>query len=138
MREEERILFKLSERVIGAAIRVHKALGPGLLESTYEECLCYELIESGLAVERQVGLPLCYKTLNIANAYRLDLVVNESLVVEIKTVDELLRIHSAQLLTYLKLSGIQAGLLMNFNSVVLRDGIKRYVNSFPCRSVVNP
>jgi GxxExxY protein len=132
MRQEDRILFKLSERVIGAAITVHKALGPGLLESTYEECLSYELVQLDMKVERQVGLPISYKALNLTNAYRMDLVVDGALVVEIKNVDRISRVHTAQLLTYLKLSGIQAGLIFNFNSVLLRDGMKRYVNTFPC------
>jgi GxxExxY protein len=129
MREEDRILFKLSERVIGAAITVHKALGPGLLESTYEECLAYELIQLNMKVDQQVVLPLSYRALNLTNAYRMDLVVEGALVVEIKNVDQISRVHTAQLLTYLKLSGIKAGLIFNFNSVMLRDGIKRYVNS---------
>jgi GxxExxY protein len=101
------------------------------LESTYEECLSYELIQLNMKVDRQVALPLSYKTLNLINAYRIDLVVNDTLVIEIKNVDKISRVHTAQLLTYLKLSGIKAGLIINFNSAILRDGIKRYVNSFP-------
>jgi GxxExxY protein len=131
MRAQERILFQLSEKVIGAALVVHRALGPGLLESTYEECLSYELVQVDLKVERQVALPLSYKGLNMPSAYRIDLVVNGVLIVEVKNVEQLTRLHTSQLLTYLKLSGLRAGLILNFNSPMLRDGIKRYVNLLP-------
>jgi GxxExxY protein len=128
MRASERILFRLSDQVIGAAISVHRGLGPGLLESTYEECLSYELVQAELKVERQVALPLSYKALTVSNAYRIDLVVNDALIVEVKSVESLSRLHTSQLLTYLKLTGLPAGLIINFNSALLRDGIKRYVN----------
>ena len=117
----------LTEKVIGAAIEVHRHLGPGVLESAYEECLCWELSQARLIVERQVPLPIAYKGINLEVGYRLDLVVEKQLIVELKTVERLLPIHEAQLLTYLKLSGIKTGLLLNFNSAVLKDGIKRMV-----------
>ena len=115
----------LSEAVIGRAIEVHRQLRPGLLESTYEECLCMELRESGLAVNRQVNVPIVYKGRPIAAIYRLDLIVSERIVVEIKAVERLAPVHEAQLLTYLKHTGIVTGLLFNFNVPVLRDGMRR-------------
>ena len=117
----------LTERVIGAAIEVHRHLGPGLLESAYEECLCWELRHQSIGVRRQVLLPLIYKEVTLDIGYRLDLVVEDQLIVELKTVERVLPIHEAQLLTYLKLSGLSTGLLLNFNSPVLKDGIKRLV-----------
>ena len=117
----------LTGQVIGAAIEVHRTLGPGLLESAYEECLCWELSEIGLQVRRQVPLPVVYKTVRLDCGYRMDLVVENRLIVELKTVATLLPIHEAQLLTYLKLTAIRTGLLLNFNVSVLRDGIKRMV-----------
>ena len=118
---------QLTGQVIGAAIEVHRALGPGLLESAYEECLCWELNEVGLQVRRQVPLAVVYKTVRLDCGYRMDLVVENRLIVELKTVETLLPIHEAQLLTYLKLTAIRTGLLLNFNVSVLRDGIKRMV-----------
>lgn len=115
----------LTEKVIGAAIAVHRALGPGLLESAYEECLCYELSDAGLVFKRQVQLPVSYKMVKLDCGYRMDIVVSESLVLEIKTVEKLLPIHQAQLLTYLRLSGLRTGLLINFNVPILKNGIKR-------------
>jgi GxxExxY protein len=117
----------LTERIIGAAIEIHRALGPGLLESAYEICLAYDLAQMGLEVQRQLPLPLVYKSIKLDQAYRLDLVVERSVVVELKTVEKLLPIHQAQLLTYLKLGGYKIGLLLNFQSAVLKDGIKRVV-----------
>ena len=117
----------LGERVIGAAIAVHRQLGPGLLESAYEECLCFELKEVGIQFERQMALPVKYKGVRLDCGYRLDIVVERELLVELKSVERLLPIHEAQMLTYLRLSGIRAGLLMNFNSIVLKDGLKRLV-----------
>jgi len=119
---------KLTEKIIGAAIRVHRELGPGLLESAYEACLAFELAEQGLAVERQKPLPLIYRGIHIDCGYRIDLLVENAVVVELKTVDKILPIHEAQLLSYLKLSGCIVGLIINFNVVVLRDGIRRMVN----------
>jgi GxxExxY protein len=124
MSEEDR----LSNRVILAAIEVHRALGPGLLESTYEECLCHELALQGLAFERQVALPVRYKGVGLDCGYRLDLIVADKLVLELKAVTRFEPIHEAQLLTYLKLANKKLGLLLNFNVPLLRDGIKRIVN----------
>jgi GxxExxY protein len=115
----------LTGRIIGLAIDVHKALGPGLLESAYEECLALELRAAGLQYERQALLPVTYKGMNIGQGYRMDLVVEKKVVVEVKAVEHILPVHNAQLLTYLKLSGIPNGLLFNFYSAVLRDGIRR-------------
>jgi GxxExxY protein len=121
---------ELTERVIGACIEIHKTIGPGLLESAYEECLCRELHLAGLKFERQKPLPVAYKGVQLDCGYRIDLVVEDKLIVELKTVQELLPIHEAQPLTYLKLSGLAVGLLINFNVPVLRRGIKRIVNHF--------
>ncbi|HEX4130864.1 MAG TPA: GxxExxY protein [Pirellulales bacterium] len=117
----------LTGRIIECAIEVHRALGPGLLESAYEECLCYELSLCQLQYVRQVPLPVIYKGIHLDCGYRLDVVVEERVVLELKTVEQLHPIHDAQLLTYLKLSGKRTGLLLNFNVPVLRDGIKRIV-----------
>ena len=117
----------LTGKVIGFAIEVHRHLGPGLMESAYETCLCYELSQAGIPFERQAPLPVRYKEVHLDCGYRMDIVVDKRLVIELKTVEKLLPIHDAQLLTYLKLSGIRVGLLLNFNEAVLRDGIKRIV-----------
>lgn len=117
----------LTEKVIGLAIEVHRHLGPGLLESAYEECLCFELETNGIGYDRQVPLPVIYKSEKLECGYRMDVVVEGELVIELKTVDRLLPIHEAQLLTYLKLSELKTGLLLNFNSSVLKDGIRRLV-----------
>ena len=124
-------LNRISEVVIGSAIAVHKALGPGLLESAYEACLEFELMDRGLFVQRQLGLPLQYRSVKVDAGYKLDLLVEQAVIVELKSVEKLERIHEAQLLTYLKLSGLHLGLLMNFNSVKLMDGMKRVVHQFP-------
>jgi GxxExxY protein len=118
----------LTSQIIGAAIEVHRHLGPGLLESAYEECLCYELQQQGLNFERQLPFKIEYKEIKIDRGYRLDLLVEDKIVVELKTVDKLLPMHEAQILTYLKLSGKHVGLLINFNVKILKDGIKRFVN----------
>jgi GxxExxY protein len=118
----------LTGEVIGAAIEVHKALGPGLLESTYEECLCVELGLRNIPFERQKEIPIEYKGVNLNHAYRLDIVVPNKLIIELKACESLEPIHDAQLLTYLKLSGIKVGLLINFNVPVLKEGIKRLAN----------
>ena len=117
----------LSGAVIGHAIEVHRALGPGLLESAYEECLCFELKQAGIPFRRQVPLPVTYKAVRLDCGYRLDLLIEERLVIELKTVERLMPVHDAQLLSYLRLGGYRAGLLMNFNVSVLRDGLKRIV-----------
>jgi len=118
---------ELSERVIGAAMEVHRLLGPGLLESAYEACLCRELDLLGIPFERQVPLHLDYKGVKLEEGYRMDIVAEHRIVLEIKSAQELLPIHEAQLLTYLRLSGLKVGLLINFNVPVLRNGIKRRV-----------
>ena len=119
----------LTHEIIGAAIEVHRSLGPGLLESAYETCLAHELALRGLPAERQLELPIQYKGQPIDAAYRIDLLVNREVVLEIKSAASLLPIHEAQLLTYLKLGGWQLGLLINFNVPVLKDGIRRLVLS---------
>jgi len=115
----------LTQKVIDCAIEVHKNLGPGLLESTYESCLIYELQQTGLSIKSQIKLPINYKNTTIDAGYRLDILIPNKLIIEIKTVEKLLPIHTAQLITYLKLSGIKTGLLINFNQVKLIEGIKR-------------
>ena len=117
----------LTERVIGFAIDVHRQLGPGLLESAYEECLCFELKHGGIEFSRQVPLPVVYKEIRLDCGYRMDLVVQQELIIEIKAVEKLMPIHEAQVLTYLRLSGCRIGLLMNFNSLVLKDGLRRFM-----------
>jgi GxxExxY protein len=104
---------------------VHRQLGPGLLESAYEECLCYELRQSGIGFNRQVPLPVVYKSITLDCGYRIDVVVEEQVILELKTVERLMPIHEAQILTYLKLSGLRIGLLLNFNSAVLKNGMRR-------------
>lgn len=130
MKEEEN-LNRITDNVIGAAIEVHRALGPGLLESAYEACLAFELAQRGLKVEQQTPLPVVYREVKLQCGYRLDLLVEEKVIVEVKAVERLLRIHEAQLLSYLKLSGCKVGLLMNFNVKVLKNGLRRVVNGFP-------
>jgi GxxExxY protein len=120
----------ITEKIIGAAIEVHRITGPGLLESVYEECLCYELSQARLTFRRQVDLPVVYKGIKLDCGFRMDVVVEDSIVLELKTVEHLLPVHSAQLLTYLKLSGKKVGLLMNFNEPVLRRGLKRLVVNY--------
>ena len=117
----------LTDKVIGLAIEVHRELGPGLLESAYEECLCYEFEKNGMAFRRQVPVPVVYKEVNLECGYRIDIVVEDRLILELKAVEKLLRVHEAQLLTYLRLSGIKTGLLLNFNAAVLKDGLRRLV-----------
>ncbi|MEM6799629.1 MAG: GxxExxY protein [Planctomycetota bacterium] len=117
----------LTERIIGAAMEVHRQLGPGLLESAYEVCLCRELSIEKIAHKRQVKLPVHYKGLSLEAGYRMDLVIEDSVVVELKSVEEVIGVHEAQLLTYLKLSGLRVGLLINFNTKLLKDGVTRRV-----------
>ena len=119
----------LSREIIGAAIDVHRALGPGLLESAYEECLCRELAIRKVKFERQVALPVSYKGVKLDCGYRLDVVVDDLVILELKTVETFLPIHEAQLITYLKLAGKKLGMLMNFNVELMKDGIKRKVNN---------
>jgi GxxExxY protein len=119
---------EISEKIIGCAIEVHRSLGPGLLESSYLECLFYELQVAGLSVEKQKSLPLIYKEVKLDAGYRLDLIVEDKVIIEIKSVESLNDIHIAQVLTYLKVSGCRLGLLMNFNVLRLIDGLRRLVN----------
>jgi GxxExxY protein len=120
-------LNKLTEKIIGAAIEVHRHLGPGLLESTYETCLAYELEQQGLTVERQKALPLVYKDIQLDQGYRIDLWVAQKVVVELKVVEQLTPVHEAQVLSYLKFSGCPIGLLFNFNVKLLKDGMRRFI-----------
>ncbi len=120
---------EISEKIIGCAIAVHKSLGPGLLESAYLECLFYELQKMGLNVEKQKTLPLIYKEVRLDAGYRLDIIVENKVIIEIKSVEAINDIHIAQVLTYLKLSGCKLGLLMNFNVLRIVDGLKRLVNN---------
>jgi GxxExxY protein len=119
---------QLSSAVIGAGIDVHRALGPGLDEGAYMECLARDIEERGLRVRRQVSVPIVYKGVDLGGSCRIDLVVEERLAVGVKAVDEILHVHEAEVLTYLRMSGTPVGLLLNFNSPVLKDGIKRFVN----------
>ena len=119
---------ELTREIIGAAMEVHRELGPGLLESAYEECLCHELSVRGLAFVRQVPLPVNYKNVKLDCGYGLDVPVDDNVVLELKSVEEVIPLHQAQLLTYLRLSGKKLGLLINFNVVLLKDGITRLVH----------
>ena len=119
---------EISGKIIGAAIEVHKKLGPGLLESAYEECLCRELHLRGIEFERQVPLPLNYKGIDLDCSYRLDLLVEDKVIVELKSIEGLEPIHEAQMLTYLKLRNAWLGLIINFNVIMLKDGVRRLVN----------
>ncbi len=130
MNEKDR-LDAITRRIIGAAIEVHRRLGPGLLESAYEACLAYELMQAGMKVERQKPLPMLYKEVKLDCGYRMDLIVDDEIVVEIKAVENLIPIHEAQLLSYLRLANKRAGLLINFHVRLLRNGVKRIVNDFP-------
>ena len=119
---------ELSKIVFECGLKVHRALGPGLLESAYEECLFYELNKTGLYIEKQKGLPLIYNEVKLDIGYRIDIILENKLIIEVKAVDALNDIHLAQILTYLKLSGCKLGLLINFNSVLIKDGVKRIIN----------
>ena len=121
---------EITEKIIGAAILVHKALGPGLLESAYRECLYYELKEQGLFVEKEKPLPLIYKEVKLDMGYRVDFLVENKVVVELKSVEALNDVHLAQVLTYLKLNNSRIGLLINFNVSVLKHGIRRLINKY--------
>ncbi len=119
----------ITKIIIGKAIEVHRALGPGLLESAYQECLFYELQNSGLSVKKEVPMPIIYKDIKLDHGYRIDILVENKIVVELKHVETLTDVHEAQILTYLKLGGYEIGLLINFNEKLLKRGIKRYINS---------
>jgi len=128
---KEEKLNKITETIIGVAINIHRALGPGLLESAYEVCMVYDLVKEGLKVEQQKPLPIVYRGVKLGCGYRLDLMIENEVIVEIKSVEKLLPIHQAQLMSYLKLSDCRVGLLINFNVKILKNGIKRVVNNFP-------
>lgn len=119
---------ELSKIILDAAFKIHRALGPGLLESAYEACLVYELKNTGLKVENQCLLPVSYEGVQVDAGYRIDIQVEDKIILELKSVDQIAPIHEAQLLTYLKLSGCKLGFLLNFNVTLLKDGIKRMVN----------
>ena len=119
-------LNEITQKIIGCAIQVHKSLGPGLLESAYEECLSYELIKNGLSIKRQQPTPVVYKEIKLKCGYRIDILVENAVVLELKVVDEFNPVHEAQILTYMKFSNKQLGLLINFNATVLKNGIRRF------------
>ena len=125
----EKLLESITNRIIGAAIKVHRGLGPGLLESAYETCLAFELRELGLKVEQQKPLPVVYRGISLDCAYRLDLLIEEKVIIEVKAVNTVIPIHEAQLLSYLKLSGCEVRLILNFNVKMLKEGIHRVANS---------
>ena len=129
--ENGRFGDELSEKLIGAFIEVHRHLGPGLLESAYEQCVCHELSINGISFERQLPVPVTYKGVRLDCGYRVDLVVASRLIVEIKAVERLLPIHQAQVLTYLKLTGLDTALLVNFNVPVVKDGLRRLTRERP-------
>ncbi len=125
-------LNALTETIIAAALDVHNELGPGMLESSYDACLAFELLRRGLSIERQKALPLTYRGQRLDCGYRLDLLVEQAVVVEVKAIERLERVHGAQLLSYLRLSGCKVGLLLNFNvRWLVKEGLKRVVNGFP-------
>lgn len=119
---------EISNKIIGCAIEVHKLLGPGLLESAYRECLYYELIKSGFVVDKEKPMPIVYKEVKLDHGYRMDLLVDHKVVIEIKTVEAFTDVHTAQVLTYLRLGNYKLGLLINFHVALLKDGIKRIIN----------
>lgn len=121
---------RLTSQIIGAAIEVHRQLGPGLLESSYETCLAYELETRGLSIERQKPVPIVYKEIHLEHGYRIDILVNQLVIVELKAVEAITAVHEAQMLSYLKFSGCKVGLLINFNVALLKDGgIRRFIRS---------
>jgi GxxExxY protein len=122
-------LDAITYKIIGLAIEVHKQLGPGLLESAYQECLYYEIVNSGLIVEKQKALPIIYKDIKLDHGYRIDLLIENKIVIELKTVEAFTEVHFAQILTYLKLGNYPLGLLINFDSKILKNNIKRFINT---------
>ncbi|MCM0664685.1 MULTISPECIES: GxxExxY protein [Flavobacterium] len=122
-------LDAISYKIIGLAIEVHRQLGPGLLESAYQECLYYEIMNSGLIVEKQKALPIIYKDIKLDHGYRIDLLIENKIVIELKTVEAFTDVHFAQILTYLKLGNYPLGLLINFDSKILKNNIKRFINT---------
>ena len=128
----------LTGRLIGLAIKVHKTVGPGLLEQVYEDCLCHEMAISGLTFQRQAELSLVYDGIRLPRAHRADIVVEDTVILEIKSIEQILPVHEAQLLTYLRLSGCAVGLLLNFNTALLKDGLRRFVNTSSPRTPGTP
>jgi GxxExxY protein len=120
------LINQITQKIIGCAIEVHNTLGPGLLESVYEECLAFELSSQRLLVERQIPLPVIYKNIELECGYRIDLLVEDSVIIELKSIEELMPVHEAQILTYMKLTNKEVGLLINFNVNLLKEGIVRY------------
>ncbi|WP_417860080.1 GxxExxY protein [Winogradskyella sediminis] len=120
---------KITENIIGAAIEVHKTLGPGLLESAYQECLFHELKALGYSVQKEVSRPIIYKDISLDHGYRIDILVENKIVIELKTVEKFTDVHTAQILTYMKLGDYPIGLLLNFNTKLLKNGIKRFINT---------
>ncbi|MAY83483.1 MAG: GxxExxY protein [Flavobacteriales bacterium] len=120
-------LNEITDIILGAAINVHKELGPGLLESSYQECLYYELVSSGLLVQKEIPLPIIYKEVKLEHGYRIDLLVEKKVVVEIKSIDTIAPVHVAQILTYMRLSKTNTGLMLNFNVAKLKEGIRRFI-----------
>jgi GxxExxY protein len=127
--ESRNKLDAITYKIIGLAIEVHRQLGPGLLESAYQECLYYEIVNSGLIVERQKVLPIIYKDIKLDHGYRIDLLIENKIVIELKTVETFTDVHFAQILTYLKLGNYPLGLLVNFHSKILKNNIKRFINT---------
>ncbi|MBS7230166.1 GxxExxY protein [Flavobacterium psychroterrae] len=127
--ESRNQLDAITYKIIGLAIEVHKQLGPGLLESAYQECLYYEIVNSGLVVEKQKVLPIIYKDIKLDHGYRIDLLIENKIVIELKTVEAFTEVHFAQILTYLKLGNYPLGLLINFDSKILKNNIKRFINT---------
>ncbi len=123
------IYDKITENIIGAAIEIHRALGPGLLESAYQECLYFELKSMGYFVQKEISQPIVYKDIKLDHGYRIDLLVEHKIVVELKTVEKFTDVHTAQILTYMKLGDYPLGLLLNFNTKLLKNGIKRFINT---------
>ena len=121
---------KITEKIIGAAIEVHKTLGPRLLESAYQECLFFELKSLGFKVKKEISLPIVYKEIKLNHGYRIDLLVENTIVLELKTVEKFTDVHSAQILTYMKLGDYPLGLLINFHTKLLKNGIKRFINTY--------
>ena len=120
---------KITEKIIGAAIEVHKTLGPGLLESAYQECLLFELKNLGLEVKKEISLPIIYKDIKLDHGYRIDLLVENKIVLELKTVESFTDVHTAQILTYMKLGNYPLGLLINFHTKLLKNGLKPFINT---------
>jgi GxxExxY protein len=121
---------KITHEIMDCFLKVHKAMGPGLLESIYEECLCYELQKRNMSFSRQISLPILYDGISLKNSLRLDLVVENKVVLELKSIEKILPIHEAQILSYLKLSKLPIGFLVNFNVPLIKNGVKRFVNNF--------